>query len=185
MKKFFLLLLAMMIFPGSNFPQQYEAKSPDLANAAKLFIEQLAKGDFDNATNTFDGTMKNVLPSAKLREVWQTLNVQAGAFKRQGEIRLKTEHGLNVVLVTCQFEKVSLDARIVFNNTNQITGLFFVPVETVKNEYTAHAYVKQTAFHEVDVRVGDGEWSLPGPLSLPFGKGPFPAVVLVHGSGPN
>ncbi len=26
---------------------------------------------------------------------------------------------------------------------------------------------------------------LPGTLSLPLGNGPFPAVVLVHGSGPN
>ena len=34
--------------------------------------------------------------------------------------------------------------------------------------------------------VGAGtEWALPGTLSMPVGKGDFPAVVLVHGSGPN
>jgi dienelactone hydrolase len=33
--------------------------------------------------------------------------------------------------------------------------------------------------------VGQGEWHLPGTLTLPIGGGgPFPAVVLVHGSGP-
>jgi dienelactone hydrolase len=30
-----------------------------------------------------------------------------------------------------------------------------------------------------------GEWALPGTLTLPKGQGPFPALVLVHGSGPN
>jgi dienelactone hydrolase len=34
------------------------------------------------------------------------------------------------------------------------------------------------------VKVGDAPWVLPGTLSLPAGKGPFPGVVLVHGSGP-
>ena len=34
------------------------------------------------------------------------------------------------------------------------------------------------------VKDHDG-WMLPGTLTLPEGDGPFPAVVLVHGSGPN
>jgi dienelactone hydrolase len=36
---------------------------------------------------------------------------------------------------------------------------------------------------EAPVKVGSA--SLPGVLTLPWGKGPFPAVVLVHGSGPH
>lgn len=49
---------------------------------------------------------------------------------------------------------------------------------------TAPAYAKQDAFVEKDVQVGSGDWVLPGKLDLPKGAGPFPAVVLVHGSGP-
>ena len=40
------------------------------------------------------------------------------------------------------------------------------------------------AFSERDFRVGEGELALPGTLAMPDGEGPFPAVVLVHGSGP-
>ena len=46
--------------------------------------------------------------------------------------------------------------------------------------------VKPGTVREQDFTVGSGEWSLPGTLTLPAGKtGPLPAVVLVHGSGPN
>lgn len=45
-------------------------------------------------------------------------------------------------------------------------------------------YADRATFAEQEVVVGSGEWALPGTLSLPNGAGPFPAVVLVHGSGP-
>jgi len=35
------------------------------------------------------------------------------------------------------------------------------------------------------VTIGKSPWELPGTLTLPEGKGPFRAAVLVHGSGPN
>ena len=43
-----------------------------------------------------------------------------------------------------------------------------------------------STFREQDVSVGAAtEWALPATLTLPTGTGPFPAVILVHGSGPN
>src|SRR6185369_13532941 len=35
------------------------------------------------------------------------------------------------------------------------------------------------------VVVGEGDWKLPGTLTVPSGAGPFPAVALVHGNGSN
>jgi len=53
-------------------------------------------------------------------------------------------------------------------------------------EYRPPAYVVPTSFHEQQVTVGAStEWALPATLTLPTGTGPFPALVLVHGSGPN
>jgi dienelactone hydrolase len=46
-------------------------------------------------------------------------------------------------------------------------------------------YVTPSSFTEREVVVGEGtEWPLPATLSVPAGAGPHPAVVLVHGSGP-
>ncbi len=47
------------------------------------------------------------------------------------------------------------------------------------------SYVTAGSFIETDVTVGSAPWALPGTLTVPNGAGPFPAVVLVHGSGPN
>jgi len=38
---------------------------------------------------------------------------------------------------------------------------------------------------EREITVGADPWKLPGTLTLPPGSGPFPAVILVHGSGPS
>jgi dienelactone hydrolase len=52
--------------------------------------------------------------------------------------------------------------------------------------YQPPAYVVPSTFREQEVTVGAGtEWTLPATLTLPTGTGPFPTVVLVHGSGPN
>jgi dienelactone hydrolase len=60
--------------------------------------------------------------------------------------------------------------------------MFFLPGEVAWNR---PAYSKPDSFRERDVTVGEGQWKLPGTLTVPAGQGPFPAIVLVHGSGPN
>jgi fermentation-respiration switch protein FrsA (DUF1100 family) len=44
--------------------------------------------------------------------------------------------------------------------------------------------VNPDSYEEKKTTIGSGEWELPGILTLPQGEGPFPAAVLVHGSGP-
>ncbi|MCZ7546127.1 MAG: alpha/beta fold hydrolase [Anaerolineae bacterium] len=61
-----------------------------------------------------------------------------------------------------------------------LTGIAFAGVEAV-----SPPYVDMDAFEEREITFGLEGWELPGTLTLPVGAGPFPAVVLVHGSGPN
>jgi hypothetical protein len=53
-------------------------------------------------------------------------------------------------------------------------------------QYKAPDYAVPSSFTERKVTVGEGTpWPLPATLTMPTSRGPHPAVVLVHGSGPN
>jgi uncharacterized protein len=157
----------------------------DLTQKAITFIQQMVAGDFSSATLRFDGTLAQALPEARLREIWQGLTGpgQVGVFQNILKSQAVDRENNSLVTVTCQFEKAALDIYLVFNRNNQISGLNFQLAANV-SPYNPPEYVHPADFQEIEVTVGSGEWALPGTLSLPEGAGPFPAVVLVHGSGP-
>jgi dienelactone hydrolase len=175
-------VLALAALAGASLSAA--AEPPDVQSKAKDFLALLAKEDFAGAIRDFDATMKKALPADKLEATWKGLAEQFGAFQKAGESRVVKAGEYDVVLVTCTFAKGTLDAKVSFNADKQIAGLFFTPHKAAV-PYTVPAYARTDAFKETDVRVGSGEWELPGTLALPAGVGPFPAVVLVHGSGPN
>ena len=48
----------------------------------------------------------------------------------------------------------------------------------------ASPHCSAAKFHSEAVTVGEDPWKLPGTLTIPNGDGPFPAAVLLAGSGP-
>lgn len=103
------------------------ADTPDYAAIGKPFVTQLAQGQFEKAAKQFDKTMAENLPPEKLKAVWNSLVAQAGDFKSIDGTRTEQFGGYRIVYVTCVFQKGSLDAKIAFNDSGQIAGLYFVP----------------------------------------------------------
>jgi dienelactone hydrolase len=138
------------------------------------------------AARDFDDTMLKVSGPDKLRAFWKDqFPKQVGAFKTQLGSRREQFAGYEIVLVTCEFEKATLDARVVFDKAGKIAGFGFVP-SVPAAKYEPPAYADSAKLEEREVTVGaGGNWPLPGTLTMPKGQGPFPGLVLVHGSGPN
>jgi uncharacterized protein len=155
----------------------------DIKQAAQDFIRQMVEGDFAGACRLFDDNLLQAFPEAKVKETWLQLAGQVGPFQEILGVRAVDQQENHLVTVSCQFEKAPIDFRAVFNHSGQMSGLHY-QLAPDTSPYNPPAYVHATAFQEVEVTVGSGEWALPGTLSLPVGSGPFPAVVLVHGSGP-
>ncbi len=155
-------------------------------NVAKsgTFIELLSKQDFSTAHSYFGEEFKSQLTLETLQKTWETINSQVGKFKQQSEVLSEK----NPVVITCEFENLKLDFQISFDEKSKINGLFFVPTKDKTESvpmYQMPSYANADLFEEKEVTVGTGEWALPARLTIPKGKGKFPAVVLVHGSGPN
>jgi hypothetical protein len=183
MKTFIAALTTLLMVVAINAPLTVGSAPDDVTGKGRQFVELLTKEDFAGAVTQFDDTMKTALPESKLREVWQTLESQAGQFQKQLGVRKTTSAGYDVAMVTCKFERVVLDIKVVFDTDGRVTGLFFLPSQGYIGDIPS--YASTNAFHETAFTVGQGEWQLPGTLTLPAdGSGPWPVVVLVHGSGP-
>jgi uncharacterized protein len=107
-----------------------------------------------------------------------------GAPRSIGEPIVQTVQGSPLVTIPLRWPTVSLNFLVSWNQDWKIQGTFFRP-GTEEKAWTPPEYVKPGEFMEREVSIGDDRWKLPGTLTLPKGKGPFPVVVLVHGSGPH
>ncbi|GAI83258.1 unnamed protein product, partial [marine sediment metagenome] len=90
-------------------------------------VDLLVEGQFSTATENFDTTMKDALPTEKLEEVWNVTTEQTGPFKQQIGVRAEKELSYDVVFVTCEFERGPLDIKVVYNSEGQVAGLLFLP----------------------------------------------------------
>lgn len=178
---FFLLWFG--IWPSAVAAQDQPAEDELIVKARQL-LESLSRNDFQAAVRDFDETMIRLLSPEKLAEFWKQAPDKFGAFKRQTQARREELAPYSIAVVTCEFEKVTLDARVVFDKAKKISGFNFVP-SLPQAKYEPPKYANPDFFEETEVTVGSGDWQLPGTLAVPKGDGPFPALVLVHGSGPN
>jgi fermentation-respiration switch protein FrsA (DUF1100 family) len=132
--------------------------------------------------------MAGAMPADRLGDAWGQLLGVAGAYVGVQGTRLTEEQGYDVAYVTAEFADMPMDIKVVFDDAGRIAGLFFTPPQSEASapDFAPPPYADPDSFTEQDIIVGEGtEWALPGTLTLPASEGPFPAVVLVHGSGPN
>ncbi len=164
-------------------PPAPPAAPPDLTELAIQFVDRLAAGEWAQAAEPFDADMLRVMPPDVLRSNWEQLVAQVGPFIEHTGTRQVIDGDITAVFVVCRFEKAALDLRVVFDAEHRIGGFWVSPADR-SGEYAPPDYIDPTKYTEREVTVGEGEWALPGTLTVPVGAGPHPAVVLVHGSGP-
>ncbi len=180
------LIVFLLILPCEALPAagQEAAKDSLSAAAAKQIIQELVAGQFEKVEALYDARMAQALPPGKLADGWRDLNKQAGAFQEITSTETSQVQGLQVVKMNCKFENSVLDATVVFNADGKLGGLSFRPHQAPAAPWTPPGYAKQNLFSEQPLTLTNGKFELPGTLTVPTGDGPFPAVVLVQGSGP-
>jgi dienelactone hydrolase len=172
------MLLALAMAPAF-------AQSAGAGATASTLLDRLDAGEYAQAEAMFDDRMAQAVPVEKLQALWESLPAQVGASKGRGEAQVESQDGMAVVLVPLLYEKMELSARVAIAADGRIAGFLVQPAQSAAAA-PSPAVAADAAFGESEVLVGEGERALPGTLAMPKGDAgkPVPAVVLVHGSGP-
>jgi len=176
------LVLAFLLFVTN----QATTTQVDASSKARAVVAALTSGDFAAIEAQFTDQMKAALPPGRLAASWATLVTQVGAFKvctSQRPVRAIADK--QMVITPCEFERAKIDLQVAFDSNGRISGLALRPAAAPAEPYTPPSYVNASTFKEEELTIGSSEWPLPATLTMPVGPGPFPVVILVHGSGPN
>lgn len=160
-------------------------KRIDTPEEAELFVCTLLGDD----PAALDG---EYLLSARMEQAitenggFRVLAQQLAALGKAGEISPAYEGktaGMKSFRVPCRFALAERDIVLIPDDEGAIDGLvidLYTGPEQAESAETRNYTELQLA---LPVEELNGE--LPGTLTIPEGEGPFPAVVLVHGSGPS
>lgn len=169
------LLLACMLL---LYPLLGLAATTPETIAARL-LDHLDAGQYAQAEALFNAEMAAAVPADKLGQIWASLPAQMGAAQGRGSATVTPQQGMQVVVVPLQYTKGRLLAQIAINAEGKIAGFLIQPAPPP----AAAAPAADATYEEREFPVA----GLPGTLALPRSAStasPLPAVVLVHGSGP-
>lgn len=173
MKHLLSILLAAALAAAAPFAAHGSGTAE--ATATRL-LDHLDAKQYAQAESLFTAEMAAAVPTDKLKQVWESLPLQVGAAQGRGPAQVTPHQDMQVVVVPLKYAKGALLAQIAVNAENKVAGFLIQPAPPPP----AAAPAADAGYREREFPVGD----LPGTLAMPAAADKVPAVVLVHGSGP-
>ncbi|MGA2184173.1 MAG: alpha/beta fold hydrolase [Bryobacteraceae bacterium] len=170
-------ILLLLFAAISAFGQSPEERT-------KAALDQLLAHKYDAFYALFSPEMKGLISL-------DTFSAQMGQIAALGPPRSVDAPrtipmgGSTVVVITVHWAPVSLDFQVSWNKAGQVDGTYWRPTSAPQQPWQSAPYAHPDSFTATELTVGEAMWKLPATLTIPKGAGPFPAVVLVHGSGPH
>ena len=158
---------------------------------AKVYVETLCSGDADSLEKDYTHT-KELLDALKTSGGFAGLQSSLkalGELQSVGEPVISEVSGYTSYSVPCIFSLQKLNLVLNVDSEGQIAGIVTAAYEEGiaegESELSSEELPEKITETELSIPVeGHEGWDLPGTLTMPEGEGPFPAVILVHGSGP-
>jgi hypothetical protein len=155
--------------------------APDRAATARKALDALLGARYSELTPMFTPEAQKAFPETALAKLGAEIK-SWGAVQNVGEASSRPAGPNTVVTIPVSFASNNVNFLFGINSSGQVSGMFYNQGQV---NWLPPAYARPDAFRERQVTIGEDEWKLPGTLTVPAGSGPFPAVVLVHGAGPN
>lgn len=158
--------------------QQAAAADAKAVAIAQRLVDTLDAGKFDDAEAMFGERMHAAVPADRLKAVWQSLPAAGSRDAPQ----VSRKDGMQIIRQTLHRGATAWTFTAAIDADGKVAGMFVQPQPA---SAPISALPADAGYGEHEVTVGAEGHPLGGTLAMPEGKGPFPAVVLVHGSGPN
>jgi dienelactone hydrolase len=141
-------------------------------------VTLLRDGRFAEINELFAPALRPLVPPEAVETAWQAALSANGAFVGAGSA--VTEQGVSRIPLEFEHGRLTL---VVTGGEGGLGGLRLAPASEAEPiaPWTPPSYVDPDSFVEEEVPLG----SVGGTLSVPRGSGPWPAVVLLSGSGPH
>lgn len=176
------IILITALIGNAAFAQNLSTK--DKLNIISHYNMTIAKQQWDSTTAYYDSKMSSFLPPSKMESLWEQLITYYGDYSHYETTDTVTKKGSLMFNTKFIFKRGSLLEQISINDTGQITGIWFAPLEH-KSGYTDASYANKKLYYETVVEVVTGDYKMKGKLTVPNNGKIFPAIILAWGSGPN
>jgi uncharacterized protein len=151
-------------------------------------VSMARSGAFVEISELFAPQLRGLVSGAAIESAWTGEIARVGSVQSLGEPSAASPlAGVTSVRVPLVCENGELVIAVSVYESGELAGLQFVADEgadATPQDWSAASYADPTRFDELPVELGDGALAVPGTLSVPHGVGPYPAVVLLSGSGP-
>lgn len=151
-------------------------------------------GNLDGISSRFAPNLASLLSPEAFRDGWAGIELRVGKLRSFGAPSVRKTGSTDSAVLPAKFEKADWTLTLAFDGDGKITSLRFAPASLGGGaaadappppEFRAPPYAAPGKFSDSEVKIGEAPWILPGTLSMPAGKGPFPgavaAVALLRG----
>lgn len=174
---------SLLALPVTWDPEAKQASVDPYMLKAHRLVRDLMNGELGSVYSEFSPALRGLLS----QESFMLIGAQLAPYGAPGRPQVlggdttAVHHNVDLLV---PFQLAPMKVIVRFDAEGRVDDYHintYSPVPTAE----APAYADPAAFTEEEVAFGEAPWILPGTLTLPAGEGPFPAVVLVHGSGPS
>ena len=123
MIRYTLPIIFFFVFPALLFPQQ----NGDALNTSLEFLENLTKQDFETNKKFMARLYATDDFSEQSSNSWNYQIERLGSYQNLKSTKYDYFREYEIVYLTCQFEKSDYTLKLVFNNKQEITDIYFIP----------------------------------------------------------
>ena len=161
------------------------AAAPPVAPGRKA-LDLLLSARYEEFTQLLTDDAKALLTTQFLRERVGSEIKAFGTLQEVGEPETSKSGVYNLVTFPVRFSKAAIKIQLTLDEAGRVAGLHLANASEAQSAVWARArYSNPALFREREVTVGQDRWKLGGTLTVPAANGRFPAIVLVHGAGPD